>query len=66
MIIPGTERDTLREVMRQAENDLAEAHKVICELQGADPKTTNWPEWSSPANTLRWFEAIRDKFGLKP
>jgi hypothetical protein len=25
-------------------------------LQGKDPEAYGWPEWSSPANTLRWIE----------
>lgn len=62
--LPPTERHALEEVMRQTETDLAAAHEEICKLQNLDPKTHSWPEWSSPANTLRWFEEIRKKFGL--
>lgn len=54
-----SERATLSAVMRQVEADLAAAHGEICKLQGIDPKTHTWPEWSSPANTLRWFKTIR-------
>lgn len=64
MHIPATERDTLEAVMRQAESDLADAHAEICNLQGLDPKAHSWPEWSSPANTLRWFTGIRERFGI--
>lgn len=64
MQIPATEREALEAVMRQAEADLAAAHEEICKLQGIDPATHSWPEWSSPANTLRWFKAIREAFGF--
>lgn len=49
----------LVQVMAQAEADLSAAHKEICELQGLDPKTHTWPDWSSPANSIRWFEKLR-------
>lgn len=62
--VPSTEREALEAVMRQAESDLAEAHKEICRLQELDPGDNTWPEWSSPANTLRWFAAIREQFHL--
>lgn len=64
MNIPDTERKALELVMHQAENDLAAAHAEICKLQGLDPATHTWPEWSAPANTLRWFQEIRVKFGI--
>lgn len=64
MIIPQTEREALDAVMRQTEADLASAHAEICKLQGLDPTKHTWPEWSSPANTLRWFQEIRQKFGF--
>jgi hypothetical protein len=51
-------------LMQQVETDLAAAHEVICKLQGLDPKTHTWPEWSSPANTLRWIAELRKKHGL--
>lgn len=66
MNVPLTERDALHDVMRQAEADLAAAHEVICKLQNLDPKKRTWPEWSSPANTLRWFEAIRAAYPAPP
>lgn len=36
--------------------DLASAHAEICKLQKIDPETHSWPEWTSPANTLRWID----------
>jgi hypothetical protein len=62
--VPDTERHALEAVMRQTESDLASAHAEICKLQGLDPATHSWPEWTPQANTLRWFEAIRERFGL--
>ena len=63
-LIPTTEREALEAVMRQAEADLAAAHAEICRLQGLDAAQHTWPEWSSPANTLRWFVAIRERFSI--
>lgn len=62
--LPETERDALEQVMRQAQDDLASAHAEICKLQGIDPVTHRWPDWSPQANTLRWFAAIREKFNI--
>lgn len=64
MQIPATEREALSSVMAQAEADLKAAHEEICKLQGLDPAAHDWPEWSSPANTKRWFAAIRERFSL--
>jgi hypothetical protein len=64
MGVPETERETLDLVMRQAESDLSSAHAEICKLQGLDPATHFWPDWTPQANTLRWFKTIRDRFGL--
>lgn len=64
MNVPATERHALEQVMQQAERDLASAHAEICKLQGLDPAAHSWPEWTPQANTLRWFEAIRERFGL--
>lgn len=61
---PDTEREALNLVMTQAETDLKSAHREICVLQGLDPERHDWPEWSSPANTLRWFAQIRERFNL--
>lgn len=49
----------LHDVMRQVETDLASAHADIAKLQGLDPASVTWPEWSPQANTLRWFAKIR-------
>jgi hypothetical protein len=65
-IVPDTERDALAMVMRQTERDLGTAHEQICHLQGLNPAEQAWPEWSPQANTLRWFAAIREKFGIEP
>ena len=59
-----TEREALAAVMNQTEADLKSAHEEICKLQGLDPAEHTWPEWSPQANTLRWFNALRDQFGL--
>jgi streptogramin lyase len=57
-------REALERVMRQAESDLHASHAEICRLQGLDPQRHSWPEWSSPANTLRWFDTLRAEFAL--
>lgn len=62
--VPPTERETLAEVLRQAESDLKGAHAELCKLQGIDPAVHSWPEWTPQANTLRWFDVIRAKFNL--
>lgn len=64
MHVPPTEREALSLVMAQAESDLASAHAEICKLQGLDPAKHRWPDWTPQANSLRWFKAIREKFGL--
>ena len=51
-------RSVLFEVMGQAERDLHSAQAEIAKLQGHEPGTTEWPGWSCPANTLRWFEKL--------
>jgi hypothetical protein len=65
MHIPTTEREALSAVMRQAETDLKSAHAEICKLQGVDPATASWPDWTPQANSMRWFAAIRDRFGIE-
>lgn len=55
----------LSEVMRQADTDLKAAHAEICKLQKLDPATHDWPEWTPQANSIRWHEAIRAKFGIE-
>lgn len=64
MHIPDTEREALEQVMRQTESDLKSAHAEICKLQDLDPTAHTWPSWSPQANTLRWFQAIRARFGI--
>jgi len=54
----------LGDVMRQTEADLKAAHAEICKLQDLDLATHEWPAWSSPANTLRWFDELRKRFGI--
>jgi hypothetical protein len=61
---PNDEREALADVMRQSESDLASAHAEICKLQGLDPASHSWPDWSPQANTLRWFQTIRQRFGI--
>ena len=48
----------LHDIIRQVRADFAAAHGEICKLQGLDPNTHTWPEWSSIANTLRWFDEL--------
>lgn len=55
--------ELLRSVMHQSGHDLKTAHAEICKLQGLDPETHDWPEWTPQANTLRWFEEIRASLG---
>ena len=52
-------REALEEARRLCEQvpiDLSSAHAEICKLQGLDPKTHSWPDWTPQANTLRWLE----------
>src|SRR3546814_2858762 len=46
---------TLESVADQFTTDLSAAHAEICNLQGIDPSKHTWPDWSAPANTLRWW-----------
>lgn len=64
MQVPDTERETLAALAHQVESDLSSAHAEICNLQGLDPATHSWPDWTPQANTLRWVKAIREKFGF--
>lgn len=43
-------------MLEQAARDLNAAHDEIVKGQGGDPAAFDWPEWSSPANTIRWIE----------
>lgn len=39
--------------------DLTDAHNEILRLQGTPPEryaAFDWPEWSGPANSIRWAE----------
>lgn len=58
---PGFAEGLLRSVMDQVESDLKSAHAEICKLQGLDPATHDWPEWSPQATTLRWFATMRNR-----
>ena len=44
--------------------DLNQAHNEILRLQGIQPQDYfkhDWPEWSGPANNIRWAEKILGK-----
>jgi len=44
--------------------DLNEAHNEILRLQGVPPEqyaAYDWPEWSAPANSIRWAEKTLGK-----
>ena len=58
-------RSALADAMTQAELDLTSAHAEICKLQGLDPDKHDWPAWSAPANTFRWFKILRENFGIE-
>lgn len=53
----------LEDALEQACRDLNAAHDKIVQLQDADAeaRSHDWPEWSSPANTIRWTERLLDK-----
>lgn len=55
--------EELEDALEQACRDLNAAHDKIIELQNdeADVGKYDWPEWSSPANTIRWAEELLDK-----
>lgn len=36
--------------------DLNQAHDELCKVQGLDPATHDWPEWTPQANSIRWAE----------
>lgn len=54
----------LHRVMDQVQRDFVSAHAEIAKLQGLDRMNVSWPEWSSQANTLRWFKKIREEMPL--
>lgn len=58
--------DLLTLVMDQCEADFKAIHSEICKLQGLDPVTHDWPEWSTIANTKRWFDEIRTSLRENP
>jgi hypothetical protein len=44
--------------------DLNDAHNEILRLQGVQPEDYSkydWPEWSAPANSIRWAERVLGK-----
>lgn len=55
--------DELESALEQACQDLNAAHDKIVQLQDdeADVRKHDWPEWSSPANTIRWAEDLLEK-----
>ena len=48
----ATDEDMLEQLCK----DLNGAHDEICKLQGIDPLTHDWPEWTPQANSIRWVE----------
>lgn len=48
----------IEHMIAQHRVDLSSAHAEICKLQGLDPETNTWPDWTPQANTLRWFKRI--------
>jgi hypothetical protein len=50
---PPTEDERAIEQLCVCLND---AHDEIVRLQGGDPTRYDWPEWSGPANSIRWAE----------
>lgn len=50
------------ELVEQLIADLNEAHSEILRQQGAmEPEEFDWPEWSSPANSIREGERLLGK-----
>lgn len=53
---------TERELIEQLCRDLNAAQDEIVKLQTSDdPKNHDWPEWSSPANSIRIAEKMLGK-----
>lgn len=50
-------------IIKQARQDLLQAHEEICKLQELDPTKHTWPEWTSQANTIRWIETYLKDHG---
>jgi hypothetical protein len=60
----GDENKILKTALEQACHDLTVAHNEILRIQGCDQSefyNQDWPEWSSPANTIRWAEELLGK-----
>lgn len=53
--------DEIERVFAQYRSDLSGAHAEICKLQGLDPATHHWPEWTPQANSLRWLDKIEPR-----
>lgn len=50
-----------RGMIQQLCSDLNEAHNEILRLQGVKPEDYarfDWPQWSGPANSIRWAERV--------
>lgn len=48
---------TDEQMIEQFVRDLYAAHEEILRLQGiTDIASYDWPEWSGPANSIRWAE----------
>ncbi len=47
-----------RNLIEQLCKDLNQAHDEICRLQGIDPTTHDWPEWTPQANSIRCAERM--------
>ena len=52
---------TEKDLIEQMCNDLNQAHDEICKLQGLDPTTHDWPEWTPQANSIRIAEKMLRK-----
>jgi len=51
-------------IIEQLCRDLNDAHNEILRAQGVKPEDFDkydWPEWSSPANSIRWAECLLKK-----
>jgi len=57
VFINNEQGPTDEQMIEQFVRDLYEAHAEILKLQGCvDVQSYDWPEWSSPANSIRWAE----------
>lgn len=58
------ERAELQRALEAACQDLNDAHDELLKAQSVPPHqrpNLDWPEWSGPANTLRWAGRLLDK-----